>query len=78
KLELSMRKQAYQQMEDDAQKLMRILEERGGILPLNDKSTPERIKAELNMSKASFKRAVGRLLKEGAIMFVDNGIKRNW
>ena len=73
-----MRKQAYQQIEDDAQKLMRILEERDGILPLNDKSTPERIKAELNMSKASFKRAVGRLLKEGAIMFVDDGIKRNW
>lgn len=78
KLELSMRKQAYQQIEDDAQKLMRILEERDGILPLHDKSTPERIKAELNMSKASFKRAVGRLLKEGAIMLVDNGIKRNW
>lgn len=78
KLELSVRKQAYQQIEDDAQKLMRIIEERGGILHLNDKSTPDRIKAELNMSKASFKRAVGRLLKEGAITLVDNGIKRNW
>ena len=78
KLELSMRKQAYQQIEDDAQKLMRMLEERKGLLMLNDKSSPAQIKAELNMSKASFKRAVGRLLKEGAIVFAENGIKRNW
>lgn len=78
KLELSMRKQAYQQIEDDAQKLMRILDERKGLLMLNDKSSPAQIKAELNMSKASFKRAVGRLLKEGAIVFVEKGIKRNW
>lgn len=78
KLELSARKQAYQQMEDDAQKLMRILDERSGILNLNDKSAPERIKAELNISKASFKRAVGRLLKEGAITITDTSIKKNW
>ena len=78
KLELSARKQAYQQIEDDSQKLMKILEDRSGVLNLNDKSAPERIKAELNMSKASFKRAVGRLLKEGAITLTDTGIKKSW
>lgn len=78
KLELSARKQAYQQIEDDSQKLMKILEDRSGTLNLNDKSAPERIKAELNMSKASFKRAVGRLLKEGAITLTDTGIKKSW
>lgn len=78
KLELSARKQAYQQIEDDSKKLMKALEDRSGLLTLNDKSSPELIKAELNMSKASFKRAVGRLLKEGAITLTDTGIKRSW
>lgn len=78
KLELSLRKQAFQQMEDDATKIMKKLELSGGQLPLHDKSDPQTIKATFNMSKASFKRAVGRLLKEGAIEITDTGIKRRW
>lgn len=78
KLVLSLRKQAFQQIEDDARKIMDLLEQQGGFLPLGDKSEPGLIKAHLNMSKASFKRAVGRLLKEGAISTVEEGIKRNW
>ncbi|MGL5677349.1 MAG: CvfB family protein [Cellulosilyticaceae bacterium] len=78
KLELSLRKQAFQQMEDDATKIMKKLEASGGKLALHDKSTPQEIKAVLNMSKASFKRAVGRLLKEGAIEQTDGGITRRW
>ena len=47
----------------------------GGKLSLNDSSSPERIKGELNMSKRAFKRAVGRLLKEGKIKITDEGIE---
>ena len=50
----------------------------GGILKLNDSSSPERIKAELNISKAAFKRSVGRLLKEGAIKITSDGLKLRW
>ena len=78
KLVLSLRKQAFQQIEDDARKIMDLLEQQGGFLPLGDKSSPQMIKAHLNMSKASFKRAIGRLLKEGAISLTDEGMKRNW
>ncbi|WP_069998620.1 CvfB family protein [Cellulosilyticum sp. I15G10I2] len=78
KLELSLRKQAFYQMEDDAQKIMNKLKLNGGSLHLSDKSSPESIKTELNMSKASFKRAVGRLLKEGAIKITDDGIQITW
>ncbi|MEF9959594.1 MAG: S1-like domain-containing RNA-binding protein [Niameybacter sp.] len=78
KLVLSLRKQAFQQMEDDSTKIMNLLEQQGGTLPLGDKSTPQAIKAQLGMSKASFKRAIGRLLKEGAIALTETGIKRNW
>lgn len=42
---------------------------------MNDKSAPEDIKQEFQMSKKAFKRAVGRLLKEGKIEFVEGGIK---
>ncbi|RCX17209.1 hypothetical protein DFR58_108103 [Anaerobacterium chartisolvens] len=78
KLELSLREEAYNEIESDAQKIMDRLKLRSGALSLNDKSSPEDIKAEFNMSKAAFKRAVGRLLKEGAIKITDDGIRRMW
>jgi uncharacterized protein len=78
KLELSLRGQAHNEIEDDAQKIMDRLKSCGGNLLLNDNSSPERIKAELNMSKGAFKRAVGRLLKEGAIKITDEGITTTW
>ena len=45
---------------------------------MNDKTDPETIKSELAMSKKAFKRAVGRLLKEGAIEITDDGIRMTW
>ena len=67
KLDLSIRKKAYKQMDDDAQMILDALMEQGGKLALHDKSNPEDIKRELGMSKNGFKRAVGHLLKEGKI-----------
>ena len=78
KLELSLRENARIEIESDAQKIMSRLTANGGFLGLNDKSSPEQIKQELGMSKAAFKRAVGRLLKEGAIQITDEGIVRMW
>lgn len=78
KLELSMRKTTHLQMEEDAQKIMSLLDENNGKLPLHDKSTPEEINVALAMSKAAFKRAIGRLMKEGAIEIGKDGITRNW
>lgn len=78
KLELSLRKEAYNEIEGDSQKIMDRLKLNGGTLPINDDTSPDRIKAELNMSKGAFKRAVGRLLKEGAIKITEEGIERMW
>ncbi len=78
KLELSLRNEAHNEIESDSQKIMEMFKLSGGTIALNDKSSPEAIKAELNMSKAAFKRAVGRLLKEGAIKITDTGIERMW
>lgn len=78
KLELSMREPAYKEIEGDARLILEKLKSNKGTLLLNDSSSPERIKSELNMSKGAFKRAVGRLLKEGAIKITDEGIETAW
>jgi len=78
KLELSLRKEAYNEIEGDAQKIMDRLKLNNGSLLLNDSSSPELIKVQFNMSKGAFKRAVGKLLKEGAIKITDKGIEMMW
>ena len=67
KLDLTLRKKAYKQIDDDSYIILEALEKNSGILKLHDKSSPEDIKRELGMSKNGFKRAVGHLLKEGKI-----------
>ncbi len=78
KLELSLRKPIHFQMEEDIKILMEKLEICGGKLMVHDKSSPEEIKALLHMSKAAFKRAAGRLMKEGVIEMKNDGIYRMW
>ncbi|HYF83615.1 MAG TPA: S1-like domain-containing RNA-binding protein [Clostridia bacterium] len=75
KLELSLRKEAYNQMDDDAIMILDRLASNGGKLALNDNSRPEDINAELKMSKSAFKRAVGKLLKERKIKITEQGIE---
>ena len=74
KLNLSPRKKAYQQMGDDAEMVLQVLEEFAGVLPFDDKVSPEIIKREFGLSKAAFKRAVGHLLKEKKIAIRDRRI----
>lgn len=67
KLNLSVREKIPQQMEVDAELILRSIQAYDGVLPFTDKASPEQIDEELGMSKAAFKRAVGRLLKAGKI-----------
>lgn len=76
KLDLSVRDKAYLQMEPDAQAVLEAIDSFDGVLPFNDKARPEVILRELNMSKNAFKRAVGRLLKEGKIEITEQSIRR--
>ncbi len=71
KLDLSVRGRIPEQMDADVELISRRLE-REGELSFTDKADPEVIRRELGMSKAAFKRAVGRLLKQGRIM-IDSG-----
>ena len=66
KLTVSPRQKAYLQINTDAEQIRAYLEERGGVLPFDDKASPEQISEVFGISKAAFKRAVGHLMKEGA------------
>ncbi len=76
KLDLTLREKAYIQMDQDAQRIMEVLEEFAGVLPFNDKASPEIIMREMKMSKNAFKRAVGRLYKEHKIEITDKNIRK--
>ena len=75
KLNLSIREKAYLQIDTDAQKVMDIIYSFDGVLPFTDRASPEVIKRETQMSKNEFKRAVGRLLKEGKIQITERAIR---
>lgn len=75
KLDLSLREKAYIQMSVDADKIMKKMEENGGVLSFTDKASPELIKEQMDMSKNEFKRAVGNLLKAGKIQIGENEIR---
>lgn len=74
KLDLSIREKAYMQIGGDAEKVMSVIESFDGALPFNDKASPEVIRREMQMSKNEFKRAVGRLLKEGRVRITEKAI----
>lgn len=75
KLDLAVREKSFMQMDADVGMIWERLQENGGKLPFTDKAEPERIKAEFGLSKNAFKRAVGRLLKEGKIVIREKSIE---
>ena len=75
KLTLSLREKAYVQIAADSDAVMKVIESYDGVLPFNDKASPETIKREMNMSKNEFKRAVGNLLKMGKIEITETSIR---
>lgn len=75
KLNLSPNKKAYMQMDEDSEKIIEVIKEYDGVLPYNDKASPDIIERDFHMSKAAFKRAVGRLYKNRRIEITDKSIR---
>ncbi len=76
KLDLSLREKAYIQMDADCLLVMETIESYDGVLPFTDKASPAIIKRELGLSKNAFKRAVGRLLKQGKVEITSTSIRK--
>ena len=66
-LNISLRPLKQHSMEDDADTILTHLEANDGMIPFCDKSDPEDIRGTYNMSKAAFKRALGRLMKQNKV-----------
>jgi predicted RNA-binding protein (virulence factor B family) len=74
KIDVTLQKTGYQNIEPNAQKIVDELKASRGFLRLNDNSDPEDIKTVLKMSKKTFKKAIGLLYKDKQIELKEDGI----
>jgi predicted RNA-binding protein (virulence factor B family) len=74
KIDVTLRKKGYAEVLDAKDELLKILLDNKGFLPLSDHSSPQDIYDKVNMSKKTFKKAVGSLLKQGLISIAPEGI----
>lgn len=75
KIDVAAGKPGYNRVEDESEKIMRLLTENNGYLPYHDKSSPEEIYSFFGMSKKTFKMATGNLYKNHKILFTKTGIQ---
>jgi uncharacterized protein len=75
KIDISAGKPGYNRVEDETQKILRLLNENEGYLPYYDKSDPEEIYSFFGMSKKTFKMTVGNLYKQKKISLETAGIR---
>lgn len=70
-IDMSLRLVKEEAMLDDADKILFFLEKRNGTMPYSDDTSPAIIKSVFDISKSAFKRALGRLMKEGKVVQED-------
>lgn len=75
KIDVAAGKPGYQRVEDESEKIVRLLKENNGYLPYHDRSDPEDIYSFFGMSKKTFKMTTGNLYKQRKISFEKDGIK---
>jgi predicted RNA-binding protein (virulence factor B family) len=75
KMDVAAGKPGYQRVEDEAEKILRLLNENNGYLPFHDKSSPEEIYNFFHISKKTFKMTTGSLYKQKKILFTKTGIQ---
>ena len=74
KMNVTDRQKAYIQINEDAEMVLGVIQEFAGVLPFDDKASPEVIQREFGLSKGAFKRAIGHLMKEGKVEIKDKRI----
>lgn len=77
KLDIALGQIGYRNIEPNAEIILRELKDNSGYISLTDKSTPEDIKEQLQMSKKSFKKALGSLYKQRLVTIKEDGIYLN-
>lgn len=75
KIDVTLQPTGYENIDEFQKIILEKLDENYGLLHLSDKSTPEEIKEELQMSKKNFKKAIGGLYKDKKIEIQDDKIR---
>ena len=75
RLNASLLNQKENALEVDAEKIFAFMQRNGGAMNFHDKTSPEKIRAVFNLSKAAFKRAVGHLLRQRRVEKIDGGFR---
>ena len=76
RLDIMLQKPGFKaNIEDTSRALVDAIEANNGFLPLTDNSSPEEIRQQLNMSKKSFKKAVGNLYKRRIVQIEADGLR---
>ncbi len=75
KIDVAAGKPGYNRVEDETEKVLRLLKENDGYLPYHDKSSPEEIYSFFGMSKKTFKMTTGNLYKQHLLLFTKTGIQ---
>ena len=68
RVNLSLRPQKEHSRVVDAEKILEYLKQRKGSMPFTDDSPPEVIRDRFGISKSAFKRALGKLIKDGLVV----------
>lgn len=75
KIDVTLQPQGFENVDEFKQAILDKLNDNYGLLYLSDKSAPDEIKDELQMSKKNFKKAIGSLYKDKIIEITDDRIK---
>ncbi|UCD59855.1 MAG: GntR family transcriptional regulator [Flavobacteriaceae bacterium] len=74
KIDISLKPIGHMSLEPAAKQIFQQLDEAGGYIPLHDKSSPKEIQQMFQMSKKTFKKAIGTLYRERKIEIKSDGI----
>jgi predicted RNA-binding protein (virulence factor B family) len=74
RVDLSLQKQGYANVEPNAERILEKLKANNGFLDVTDKSDSNYVMYQLEMSKKTFKKAVGALYRQKIIRIEEDGI----
>lgn len=74
KIDVSIHPSGVEAIEPNAQLILDYLYDHNGFMSLTDKSDPELIKEELQMSKKLFKKSLGNLYKKELVLLKPDGV----
>jgi uncharacterized protein len=77
RVDVSLQKQGYENVEPNAQRILEKLKANNGFLDITDKSDSNYVMYQLEMSKKTFKKAVGALYRQRIIRLEEDGIYLN-